>query len=80
MNKQEIKKLVDCLNLPKGEFSILSSGSLVLRGIQETANDLDLHISDECFNYVQNHFKITFMDPEHKYNNPLYRGKKIIFF
>lgn len=72
MNKMELIKLLDKLNLPKGEYSILSSGSLVMRGIQEQAGDLDLHVSNKGFKYIQDNFKITFKDINHEFDNPLY--------
>ncbi|MBQ9266982.1 MAG: hypothetical protein IJ217_01675 [Clostridia bacterium] len=49
MNKKELLKLVDSLNLPLGEYYILSSGSLLLYGIRDEAGDLDLCVSEELF-------------------------------
>ena len=71
ITKNDLKVFVDSLGLPKGEFSILSSGSLVLRGIQDEANDLDLHVSQSCFQYIKQNYNITFKDLKHEYNNPL---------
>ena len=34
MNKNELLKLVDSLNMPKTEYYILSSGSLLLYGLR----------------------------------------------
>ncbi|MEI3357149.1 MAG: hypothetical protein V8R81_09285 [Clostridia bacterium] len=39
MNKTELLKLVDSLNMPKTEYYILSSGSLLLYGLREKAGD-----------------------------------------
>ncbi|MDO5556905.1 MAG: hypothetical protein Q4G05_01485 [Clostridia bacterium] len=47
MNEEELLKLVKGLNLPKGEYYILASGSLLLYGLREKANDLDLCVSNE---------------------------------
>lgn len=60
MNRDELLKLINQLNLPKGEYSICSTGSLVIRGILEKARDLDLQVTEECFNYIKNKYKITF--------------------
>ena len=78
MNKDQLLSLVNQLNLPKGEYSICSTGSLVIRGILEKAGDLDLQVTKECFNYIKNTFKITFKTnlevffEKDKYN-PLYK-------
>lgn len=77
MNKEQLLNLVNKLDLPKGEYSICSTGSLVIRDILEKAGDLDLQVTKECFNYIKNNFKITFKSymevfyEKDKYN-PLY--------
>ena len=50
MNKEELIKLIENLNLPKDEYYILSSGVLVLYGLRDLAGDLDLCVSEELFN------------------------------
>lgn len=49
MNKKDFVKLIDSLELPNEEFYILGGGSLLMYGIRENANDLDLCISEELF-------------------------------
>ena len=73
MNKIELISLVDKLNLPKGEYSIGSTGSLVIRDIYDTAHDLDLQVTNECFEYIKNSdIKYHFKDINHEYSHPLY--------
>lgn len=72
MNKEQLIELVNSLNLPIGEYSICSSGSLVMRKILDTAGDLDLQVTEKCYEYIKNNFKIHFNDKEQKYNHPLY--------
>ena len=73
MNKIELTSLVDKLNLPKGEYSIGSTGSLVIRDIYDTAHDLDLQVTSECFEYIKNSdIKYHFKDINHEYSHPLY--------
>ena len=73
MNKIELISLVDKLNLPIGEYSIGSTGSLVIRDIYDTAHDLDLQVTDECFEYIKNSdIKYHFKDVNHEYSHPLY--------
>lgn len=49
MNKQEVIKLLKELDLPTSEYYVLSSGCLVLYGLRNIANDLDLCIKPELF-------------------------------
>ena len=72
MNRNELIELINKLNLPIGEYSVLSSGSLVIRGIYDRANDLDLHVTDKCFEYIKDNYSVHFNDEKHEYNNPLY--------
>lgn len=47
MNKEEIINLIDSLNISKKEVTILSSGALVIRGIIDTAGDLDIAVTEK---------------------------------
>ena len=58
MNKTELLKLVDSLNMPKTEYYILSSGSLLLYGLREKAGDLDLCVSNELFDELKIKFNL----------------------
>lgn len=49
MNKQDLIKLLKELDLTTTEYYILSSGSLVLYGLRDMANDLDLCVKPELF-------------------------------
>ena len=59
MKKIELLNLLEELDFPKDEYYVLSGASLVLRGIKEEANDLDLCISKELFNQIKNKFNLT---------------------
>lgn len=74
MNKIELINLVDTLNLPLGEYSIGSSGSLVIRELYEKAGDLDLQLTEKCFEHIKNSgLKYHFKDIKHEFSNPLYK-------
>lgn len=62
MNKEELLKLVDSLNLKKGEYYILGGGSLVLFGIKETTSDLDLCVSEEQFKILKDKYHLEERD------------------
>lgn len=75
MNKEELIKLLNTLKLPKDEYVIINTGSLVLRDFKEKAGDLDLHVTKECFYYIKNNFDIFDKDPERKLQDPFYAFK-----
>lgn len=58
MNKEQLLKLIDSLELPKEEYYILSSGCLLLYGLRDKAKDLDLCVSDELFEIMRTKFNI----------------------
>ena len=58
MNKEELLKLVDSLDLKKGEYYILGGGSLVLFGIKDTTSDLDLCVSEEQFEILKREYNL----------------------
>ena len=45
MNKEELLELIKQIDISSEEFVILSSGALVLRGIYESAGDLDIAVT-----------------------------------
>ena|SRR5699024_1343809 len=59
MKKIELLNLLEELNFPKDEYYVLSGASLVLRGIREEANDLDLCISEELFKQIKDKYNLT---------------------
>lgn len=59
MKKIELLNLLKELNFPKDEYYVLSGASLVLRGIREEANDLDLCISEELFKQIKDKYNLT---------------------
>ena len=59
MKKVELLNLLEKLNFPKDEYYVLSGASLVLRGIREEASDLDLCISEELFNQIEDKYELT---------------------
>ena len=58
MNKEQLIELVNSLELPVDEFYILGSGSLLLYGIRQIANDLNLCVSNELFKILATKYVI----------------------
>ena len=63
MNKETIINKINMLDLDKNDFYVLGSASLVLRGIIETANDIDLAITNET--YLKNKSKMIYLGDNH---------------
>ena len=62
MNKEELLKLLDTLELPKTEYYILSSGSMLLYGLRKIARDLDLCVSNELFEQLKEKYNLKESD------------------
>ena len=62
MNKEELLNLLDTLELPKTEYYILSSGSMLLYGLREIAGDLDLCVSNELFEQLKKKYNLKESD------------------
>lgn len=62
LNKEDLIKLLDCLELPKTEYYILSSGSMLFYGLRETAGDLDLCVSHELFAEIREKYNLSDKD------------------
>ncbi|MBR3897956.1 MAG: hypothetical protein IKJ43_01600 [Bacilli bacterium] len=58
MNKTELMDLINDLKINKNEFWILSSGALVIRGILEKANDLDIAVTENGLKELKENYNI----------------------
>ena len=58
MNKGELIKLIETLNIDTNEFWVLSSGALVLRDLFPTAGDLDIAVTEKGLNELKSKFNL----------------------
>ena len=58
MNKEELIRTLDELNFTIGDYYLLSSGCLMLYGMRNEINDIDLCISDILFNSIKNKYQL----------------------
>lgn len=58
MNKDELIKLIDSLEIDLEEFWILSSSSLVLRDLFPSANDLDIAVTEKGLNQLKQKYEL----------------------
>ncbi|MDQ5983615.1 MAG: hypothetical protein RUMPE_00639 [Eubacteriales bacterium SKADARSKE-1] len=66
MNKIQMISLLENLDLPEDDYYILSGGCLLLYGIREEAQDLDLCVSSKLFNQLKKEYNI-----DEKSKNPV---------
>lgn len=59
MNKKELIDLLNTLKIEKEEFWVLSSGSLVLRGIYEIAKDLDIAVTYNGLEQLKKNYNLV---------------------
>ena len=62
MNKEELIDLLNTLKIDKEEFWVLSSGALVLRGIYETAGDLDIAVTFKGLEQLKKNYDLIKKD------------------
>lgn len=62
MNKEELINLIDSLKISKENFVVLSSGALVLREIYDIANDLDIAVTKEGLEELNNQYNLKQKD------------------
>lgn len=59
MNKDELIKLINTLEINREEFWVLSSGALTLRGIYPDAGDLDIAVTDKGLEELKMNYNLV---------------------
>ncbi len=59
MNKKDLIELIKTLKIDIEDFTVLSSGALVLREIHDMANDLDIAVSKKGLEQLKLQFYLT---------------------
>ena len=58
MKKEELIKLIESLGIDSEEFMVLSSSSLVMRGLFEDAGDLDIAVTKKGLEQLKEKFNV----------------------
>lgn len=58
MNKKEYLKKLDELNFNKNYYSIISGGTMLMHGLKEKTNDIDIQMLPEYFDRIKDSFDI----------------------
>ena len=79
MNKEEIIKELKKYNFDKNKYIIISGAAMVLLGIKEKTNDIDISVTEDFYNYLLNNYNCTF-EKINEHNNKVYFINNIINF
>lgn len=66
MNKEEYIRKLDGLNLDKNRYCIISAGVMLLYGLKETTEDIDIKIEKDYFNELKSRFEFK-KSPKYPY-------------
>ena len=59
MNKEQLIKLIESVKIDKTEFWLLSSSSLVIRGIYPDAGDLDIAVTEKGLEQLKQNYNLV---------------------
>ena len=62
MNKEQLIELINSLKIDAEEYTILSSGALVLRGIYDSAGDLDIAVTEKGLEQLKQNYNLKQKD------------------
>ena len=66
MNKLELIKLINSLNLPIEEYSVISGRALLMSGLRLHTADLDIKVTEKGFELLKNKFTPILIDNSKK--------------
>lgn len=53
LNREDVIRIVNELDLPKDKFVVTSGSAMVLHGLREGTNDVDITVNKELFEYFE---------------------------
>lgn len=59
MNREKVLNLLNDLKISKNEYTVLSSSSLVLRGIYDKCGDIDIAVTNEGFEELKKNYSLV---------------------
>lgn len=62
MDRKGLLNLANTLNLPKEEYCIISGGALVLHGLREQTNDLDIDITKKGLDILSQSYSLKLVN------------------
>ena len=64
--KEEIKEYLKNFDLEKGEYILIAGGSLVMHGIKDETEDIDLYISEKQFEKLKEKYNLRKSEKEYE--------------
>ena len=62
LNKEEVEKIIEDLGIDYNEFWVLSTGSLVLRGLYHDAGDVDIAVTEKGLDELKSKYNLILKD------------------
>lgn len=66
MNREEYKRKLDSLNLDKNRYCIISGGIMLLYGLKDTTEDVDIKVRPDYFEELKERFNVK-KSPKYPY-------------
>ena len=60
MNKKEIIKILKKYNFDNKKYIVISGASMVLQGVKNNTNDIDIAVTKDYYDYLLKYFKCSF--------------------
>ena len=79
MNKKDIINYLKKYDFDSNEYIVISGAAMVILGIKEETNDIDIAVSKKYYNYLLNNYDCKF-DKFNEYNHACYFIDNIINF
>lgn len=79
LNKKQIIKILKKYNLDTNNYVVISGSAMVLLGIKNTTNDIDISVTKEYYDYLLSNYKCSF-ERISENNNKVYFIDKTINF
>ena len=67
-NEEQIKEYVHNLGLDPNEYCVIAGATLVMHGIRENTDDIDLYVSEKAFKQLQEKYEVV-KSPKKEYQN-----------
>lgn len=79
MNKEEIINILKKYNFDKSKYLVISGAAMVLLGLKEKTNDIDIAVSKDYYEYLLSNYDAVF-EGYNKLNNKCYMINNVINF
>lgn len=79
LDKEKIIKILKEYKLDTNKYIVVTGSAMVLLGLKETTNDIDISVTEEYYDYLLTKYNCTF-ERISEYNNKVYFIDKIINF